>query len=224
MITAHVNKVVLFFNSFQTNEKVQGATTKDDWNSLKWACLNPKCAQHMELVTYSVSSVHYLCIKDLAYFGCWCIMHMPGDRKKFQRILLTIKQDENDVQKVWIRFFGVLHHQQGRYKEKLSLVHYTLTTTSPFICPVDGVAHRKIGFRRFVHHFRLAFWSIKSFETSECESRIVGRSPCYRQTLSEILNSTTSPKPASRSKILLCWRLTTLGLYVFLLTFILWRR
>ena len=34
----------------------------------------------------------------------------------------------------------------------------------PYICPVDGVAHRNIGFRLFVHRFRLAFWSIKSFE------------------------------------------------------------
>ena len=32
------------------------------------------------------------------------------------------KRDENDVQRVWIRYFGVLHHQQGRYEEKLSLV------------------------------------------------------------------------------------------------------
>ena len=32
------------------------------------------------------------------------------------------------------------------------------------IYPVDGVAHRNIGFRLFVHRFRLAFWSIKSFE------------------------------------------------------------
>ena len=104
---------------------------------------------------------------------------------KFQRILLTKKRDENDVQKVWIRYFGVLHHQQGRYKEKLSLVTilYTAysvpTTTSPYTCPVGGVAHWIIGFRLFVHRFRLAFWSIKSFETSECESRIAGRSPCY---------------------------------------------
>ena len=44
---------------------------------------------------------------------------------KFQRILLTKKRDENDVQRVWVQYFGVLHHQQGRYKEKLSLVHYT---------------------------------------------------------------------------------------------------
>ena len=29
------------------------------------------------------------------------------------------------------------------------------TTTSPHICPVDGVAHRNIGFRLFVHRFRL---------------------------------------------------------------------
>ena len=33
----------------------------------------------------------------------------------------------------------------------------------------------------FVHRFCLAFWSIKSFETSECESRIVGRSSSYPQ-------------------------------------------
>ena len=44
---------------------------------------------------------------------------------KFQRILLTKKRDENGVQKVWIRYFGVLQHQQGRYEEKLSLAHYT---------------------------------------------------------------------------------------------------
>ena len=42
-----------------------------------------------------------------------------------RRILLTKKRDENDVQKVWIQYFGVLHHQQGRCKEKLSLVHHT---------------------------------------------------------------------------------------------------
>ena len=78
-------------------------------------------------------------------------------RMKFQRIFLTKKRDENDVQKVRIRYFDVLHHQLGRYKEKLSLVHYT-------------TLH---------YRFRPAFWSIKSFETSECESRIVGRSPCY---------------------------------------------
>ena len=35
------------------------------------------------------------------------------------------------------------------------------------ICPVDGVVHRNIGFRLFVHGFRLAFWSIKSFETED---------------------------------------------------------
>ena len=80
---------------------------------------------------------------------------------KFQRILLTKKRDEIDAQKVWIRYFGVLHvhHQQGRFKEKLSLVHYT--TTSPYICPVDGVAHWNIGFRLFVHQFRLAFLANK---------------------------------------------------------------
>ena len=60
------------------------------------------------------------------------------------------------------------------------------TTTSPHICPVDGVVHRNIGFRLFVHHFRLAFWSIKSFETSECESKIVGRSPCYVFTYQDL--------------------------------------
>ena len=32
--------------------------------------------------------------------------------------------------------------------------------------PVDGVAHRNIGLRLFVHRFRLAFWSIKSFKMS----------------------------------------------------------
>ena len=82
---------------------------------------------------------------------------------KFQKILLTKKRDENDVQKVWIRYFGVLHHQRGKYKEKMSL-YSVPTTASPYICPVDDVAHRNIGFRLFVHRFRLAFWSIKSFE------------------------------------------------------------
>ena len=43
----------------------------------------------------------------------------------------------------------------------------------------EVVVHRNIGFRLFVHRFRFAFWSIKSFETSECESRIVGHLPCY---------------------------------------------
>ena len=45
------------------------------------------------------------------------------------------------------------------------------TISSFYIFPVDGVAHRNIGFRlfvhRFVHCFRLAFWSIKSFEIVE---------------------------------------------------------
>ena len=72
---------------------------------------------------------------------------------KFQRILLTKKRDE------------MLHHQQGREKEKLALVYSVPTTTSPYTCPVDGVAHRNIGFILFVHRFRLAFWSISSFET-----------------------------------------------------------
>ena len=40
------------------------------------------------------------------------------------------------------------------------------TTISPYICPVDGAAHRNIGFRLFVHNFHLAFWSIKSFENT----------------------------------------------------------
>ena len=64
------------------------------------------------------------------------------------------KRDEKDVQRSLIRYFGVLHHQQGRYLEKLSLVP---TTTSPNICPVDGVVHRNIGSDFFVHLFRLAF-------------------------------------------------------------------
>ena len=33
------------------------------------------------------------------------------------------------------------------------------TTTYPYICHFDGVAHRNIGFR-LVHSFRFAFWSI----------------------------------------------------------------
>ena len=37
---------------------------------------------------------------------------------KFQRVSLTKKRDENDVQKVWVRYFGVLHHQQGRYERR----------------------------------------------------------------------------------------------------------
>ena len=44
---------------------------------------------------------------------------------KLQRILLTKKRDENDVQKVWVRYFGVLHHQQGRY-ERRSCRWYTI--------------------------------------------------------------------------------------------------
>ena len=32
--------------------------------------------------------------------------------------------------------------------------------------PVDGVVHRNIGFRLFVHRFRLTFWSIKAFENT----------------------------------------------------------
>ena len=59
------------------------------------------------------------------------------------------------------------------------IVWCTNDNFSFYICPVDGVAHRNIEFRLFVHRLRLAFWSIKSFETSECESRLVGRSPCY---------------------------------------------
>ena len=82
----------------------------------------------------------------------------------FRGFYLPKKRDEKDVQKVWIRYFSVLHHQQSRYKEKLS--YSVPTTTPPYICPVDGVhvAHRNIGFRLFVHRFRLAFWLIKSFE------------------------------------------------------------
>ena len=67
------------------------------------------------------------------------------------------------------------------YQQQL-LLSYTNNNFSFHICPVDGVAHRNIGFRLFVHRFRLAFWSIKSFETSECESRIAGRSPCTSQS------------------------------------------
>ena len=52
------------------------------------------------------------------------------------------------------------------------------TTTSPNLFPVDGVVHRNI--RTFLYIFSSRFWSVKSFKIlSECESRIVGRSPNF---------------------------------------------
>ena len=97
----------------------------------------------------------------------------------FSKDFIDQKARRKRCTKVWVRYFGVLHHQPGRY-ERRSCRWYTILLYFSFhICLVDGVAHRNIGLRLFVHRFRLAFWSIKSFETSECESRIVGRSPCY---------------------------------------------
>ena len=59
------------------------------------------------------------------------------------------------------------------------MVEYSVPTTiSPDLCPVDGVVHRNIGPDFFVHLLS-RFWSIKFFKTSECESRIVGRSPNF---------------------------------------------
>ena len=58
----------------------------------------------------------------------WSKLWLSGNQNKFFQVSkdftkLTKKRDENDVQKVWIRYFGVLHHQQGRSKEKMYFLY-----------------------------------------------------------------------------------------------------
>ena len=54
----------------------------------------------------------------------------------------------------------------NREDKRRSCRWYTASTPAFYICPVDGVAHRNIGFRPFVDRFRLTFWSINSFEST----------------------------------------------------------
>ena len=122
---------------------------------------------------------------------------------KFQRILLTKKRDESDVHKVWIRYFGVLHHQHrqpGRSKEKLSSAHYAV---------YFGVAHRKIGFRLFVHRFRLAFWSIKSFELWIIINVLSRKAGASSQTLVRSILSSDSSKQVT--KVSFNWAVSSLS-------------
>ena len=75
------------------------------------------------------------------------------------------------------------------WKEKLSLVHctvlyswYTIVYQRQLLLsylPCWWCSTPKYRIQTFCTSFSSHFWSIKSFETSECESRIVGRSPCY---------------------------------------------
>ena len=67
--------------------------------------------------------IHYFFDFPLFFFLSPSDFNFSTNIVFFQMILLTKKRDENDAQKVWVRYFGVLHHQQGRYKEKLLLVH-----------------------------------------------------------------------------------------------------
>ena len=114
----------------------------------------------------------------------------PWSTWTFKGFYWPKQRDENDVQKFWIRYFGVLHHQQGRSKEKegrkscryIILVVDIMYQRQLLLRSALLTVYRNIGFRLFVHCFRLAFWSIKSFETWECASGIVGCSPYYTWT------------------------------------------
>ena len=73
-----------------------------------------------------------------------------------------------------------VNREEIRRSRRWYIILYNVpTTTSPNLFPVDGVVHRNIG-SDFLYIFSSRFWSIKSFKTlSECESRIVGRSPNF---------------------------------------------
>ena len=91
------------------------------------------------------------------------------------------KARRKNVQKSLIRYFGVQHHQQGRDLEKSSLVHYIVYQRRLLqISSLLMVLYTEISDQTFLYIFSSRFWSIKSFKTlSECESRIVGRSPNF---------------------------------------------
>ena len=69
-------------------------------------------------------------VESESSFGVYVCHRRPGGYRATSDLVdqgsFAKKRDENDVQKVWIQYFGVLHYQQGRYKGKLSFVHYTI--------------------------------------------------------------------------------------------------
>ena len=81
------------------------------------------------------------------------------------------------------RHAGVFYSTNLKFKKNLEhCIVYQRQVLLPYL-PCWWCSTPKYRTQTFVHRFRLAFWSIKSFVTSECESRLVGRSPCYANIL-----------------------------------------
>ena len=100
----------------------------------------------------------------------------------FLKDFIDQKRDEKMYKKVWsdISVYNTINREEIRRSRRW----YTIQRRLLLISSLWMVLYTEISDQTFLYIFSSRFWSIKSFKTlSECESRIVGRSPNFSEPL-----------------------------------------